>query len=153
MQLRRVAEHLQRRGGQLRLEADPGVERAAHELQGLGDDAAEIDGDALAALAAAIREDLVDQAARPVRRGENVLRIALEWRACGGLLDEHFGVAQDAAEDVVEVVRDAAGEAADRLHLLRLPEPLLEPRALGIGELDRKSTRLNSSHRTISYAV
>src|SRR2546428_8970548 len=74
MQLRRVAEHLQRRGGQLRLEADRGVERAAHELQGLGDDAAEIDGDALAALAAAISEDLVDQAARAVRCGENVLR-------------------------------------------------------------------------------
>ena len=32
-------------------------------------------------------------------------------------------------------MRDAAGEAADCLHLLRLPQPLLEPRALGIGEL------------------
>ena len=135
MQLGRVAEHLQRRCGQLRLEADPGVKRAAHQLKGLGDDAAEIDGDALAALAAAISEDLVDQAARPVRRGENVLRVALEGRARGGLLDEHLGVAQDASEDVVEVVRDAAGEAADRLHLLRLPQPLLEPRALGVGKL------------------
>src|SRR5205807_7007991 len=104
-------------------------------LKRLGDDAAEIDGDALAALAAAIGEDLVDQAACPVRRGENVLRVALEWRARGGLLDEHFGVTQDPAEDIVEVVRDAAREAADRLHLLRLPQPLLEPRALGIGEL------------------
>src|SRR5467141_4628410 len=101
MQLRRVAEHLQRRGGQLRREADRGVERAAHELKRLGDDAAEIDGDALAALAAAIGEDLVDQAACPVRRSENVLRVAPEWRARGGLLDEHFGVAQDASEDVV----------------------------------------------------
>ena len=32
-------------------------------------------------------------------------------------------------------MRDAAGEAADRLHLLRLAQPLLEARALGIGEL------------------
>src|SRR6266850_1304993 len=135
MQLRRVTEYLQRRGGQLRLEAYFGVQRAAHELQRLGDDPAEIDSDALAVLAAAIGEDLVDQAARPVRRGENVLRVALEWRARGGLLDEHFGVAQDASEDVVEVVRDATSEAADRLHLLRLPQALLEPRALGIGEL------------------
>src|SRR5947199_360258 len=33
MQLRRVAEHLQRRGGQLRLGADPGVERAAPSVE------------------------------------------------------------------------------------------------------------------------
>jgi len=32
MQLRRVAEHLHRRGGQHRLKADLGVQRAAHEL-------------------------------------------------------------------------------------------------------------------------
>ena len=35
-------------------------------------------------------------------------------------------VAQDALQDVVEVVRDAAGEVADRLHLLRLAQLRLE---------------------------
>ena len=65
-------------------------------------------------------------------------------RALGGLLDllddrarsgssararssEQLAVAEDDGEQVVEVVRDAAGEPADRLHLLRLAELLLEP--------------------------
>src|SRR6266705_3999291 len=32
------------------------------------------------------------------------------------------------------------------------PEPELRPRVVVEGAVDRKSTRLNSSHRTISYA-
>src|SRR3712207_8400588 len=70
-------------------------------------------------------------------------------------------------EDVVEVVRNAARELAYGLHLLRLGELLLQhallgrvqrvedrPLAIGgIGVRDRKSTRLNSSHANISYAV
>ena len=40
------------------------------------------------------------------------------------LLDE-VGVADDGGEQVVEIVRDAAGEAADRVHLLRLAQLLL----------------------------
>src|SRR5207244_8677480 len=85
--------------------------------------------DALAALAAAVGQDLVDQAARAVGGGEDVLRVALE-RALRRLLGEHLAIADDAAQDVVEVVRDAAGEPADRLHLLRLAQPLPEARAL-----------------------
>ena len=72
---------------------------------------------------------------------------ARSWRvsargALGGVLDfddrrphlgmvlqlqrEELGVAEDDRHDVVEVVRDAAGEPADRLHLLRLPVLFLE---------------------------
>ena len=40
-------------------------------------------------------------------------------------VNEHLGVAMDGHQQVVEVVRDAAGEPADRLHLLRLPQLLL----------------------------
>ena len=42
------------------------------------------------------------------------------------------GVAVDDREDVVEVVRDAAGESAQALHFLRLNELLLEPLSLRI---------------------
>src|SRR5256885_9832714 len=46
---------------------------------------------------------------------------------------------------------DAAGEVAPRLEALRHAENVV---ALGAVELeDRKSTRLNSSHLVISYAV
>ena len=44
---------------------------------------------------------------------------------------ERLAVADDHRQQVVEVVGDAAGEPADRLHLLRLPELLLERPPLG----------------------
>ena len=48
------------------------------------------------------------------------------------LLEQQVGVAEDRGEQVVEVVRDAAGEPADRFHLLRLPELLFAlPERLG----------------------
>jgi hypothetical protein len=43
----------------------------------------------------------------------------------GELVDDERAVAQDDGEKVVEVVRDAARELADRLHLLGLAELLL----------------------------
>src|ERR1051325_202079 len=43
---------------------------------------------------------------------------------------EQLGIGEDDGEQVVEVVRDAAGELPDRFHLLRLAELLLEPAAL-----------------------
>ena len=52
---------------------------------------------------------------------------------CGGpaagRASSRSAVAQDDGQDVVEVVRDAAGQPADRLHLLELPELLLALRA------------------------
>ena len=56
---------------------------------------------------------------------------------------DHLGVAQDHREDVVEVVRDAAGETADGLHLLRVAQLLfgvLERRfgALSLAELSHR---------------
>ncbi len=41
-------------------------------------------------------------------------------------IEQQIDVSEDRGEHVVEVVRDAAGEAADRLHLERLPKLLLE---------------------------
>src|SRR5207248_8956512 len=45
------------------------------------------------------------------------------------------------------------GKKQERLHVITgsVPNPLAVPPGCGFG--DRKSTRLNSSHRTISYAV
>src|SRR3712207_7647279 len=42
---------------------------------------------------------------------------------------------------------------AQRVRAERERERLLEPHGLGVLALDRKSTRLNSSHANISYAV
>ena len=61
-------------------------------------------------------------------------------RLSGSCASEQLAVAGDRRQQVVEVVRDAAGEPADRLHLLRLPELLLQPAALGHVE-DRSEER------------
>ena len=81
------------------------------------------------------------QSARQVRAAERAVQDLLGH---GGLLivahrvDQEFDVADDDAKKVVEVVRDAAGELADRLHLLRLAQlrlhPLLARDVLGKGE-------------------
>ena len=46
----------------------------------------------------------------------------------GQLVEQQLGVAVDDREQVVEVVRDAAGQPADRFHLLRLAQLLLAAR-------------------------
>ena len=46
-----------------------------------------------------------------------------------------YDVPKDCGEDVVEVVRDATGQMPDRLHLLGLPQLLLQTSALGLGGL------------------
>ena len=46
-------------------------------------------------------------------------------RQFGHLPADHVEAAEDDGEQIVEVVRDAAGELADRFHLLRLPEQFL----------------------------
>ena len=49
--------------------------------------------------------------------------------------DRELDAAEDGGEQVVEVVRDAGGEAADRLDLLHLPELRLRRRERGFGAM------------------
>ena len=62
--------------------------------------------------------------------------------SCGNCDEHRFAVAEDRGQQVVEVVRDAAGELADRLHLLRLVQlrldvaVLLAPRVVAQFALD-----------------
>ena len=48
-----------------------------------------------------------------------------------GLAQAKFGVTQDDGEHVVEVMRHAAGKAADRLQLLGMHQLALQPLPLG----------------------
>ena len=51
----------------------------------------------------------------------------------GGIepVERHLAESDDGGQQVVEVVRDAAGQLSDSFHLLRLPELLLEPLQFG----------------------
>ena len=51
--------------------------------------------------------------------------------------EQELRLGRDDREQVVEIVRHAAGEAADRLHLLRLAELCLELALLG--EIDPRA--------------
>ena len=68
-------------------------------------------------------------AARDAR--ERVLHPRLGPLVAGDVLREQLQVAADHLQQVVEVVRDAAGQLAERLHLLRAAQVLLELLALG----------------------
>ena len=84
-------------------------------------------------LPAAEREQLLGQARPRARRERDLARGRLAVRivraACVASIDRR--VARDHRQQIVEVVRDAAGERADRLELLRLVQLLLELLALG----------------------
>ena len=54
--------------------------------------------------------------------------------SCGSLLDrvgQDFDRSGDHGQDIVEVVRDAAGELAERFHLLGLPDAVLRRDLVG----------------------
>src|SRR3712207_9210509 len=66
------------------------------------------------------------------------------------------GVALRVVDDleVVEVAQEHRERAqVGAVQLQRVREPVGEQRAVGQARQDRKSTRLNSSHANISYAV
>ena len=78
-------------------------------------------------LAAAEEEQLAREIGGALGGGANLAealdRVGRQVRRLAGQL----GLQQDHRENVVEIVRDAAGELADGVHLLRLPELLLHP--------------------------
>ena len=98
------------------------------------DDLAQPDDAPLVRLPPPEGEDLLDELAGARARlldfGQALLRRMLRHE----ILPRQFDVADDRAEDVVEVVGDAAGEGAEGLHLLRLAQRRLEPlpRRLGV---------------------
>ncbi len=82
-------------------------------------------------LAAAVGEQLAGEPGRPLRRLADLFHIAAHRVPGRQVAQQQLRVAEDRREQVVEVVRDAAGELAHRLHFLRLAELLLEAALLG----------------------
>ncbi len=106
------------------------ADRADQQVLHVGQQPREVDGFEVQPLGAREDEQLLRQPGRP---GGRLLREADQPRDLGVLgppLDE-VEVADDHRQQVVEVVRDAAGQLADRVHLLRLGERRLGAFALG----------------------
>src|SRR3712207_7803107 len=69
---------------------------------------------------------------------------------CFALWDQLFEVSDDANVDVLSV-EDVGGDRV--LILMKLTATLRQSGITGTYDIDRKRTRLNSSHANISYAV
>ena len=82
-------------------------------------------------LAAAEREQLPRQPGAALDRLLDLGRFVARRIVGRQLHQQQVGRAHDAHQDVVEVVRDAAGEPADRFELLRLAQLFLERAPLG----------------------
>jgi hypothetical protein len=113
----------------------PLADEAAQKPRRRAHDLVRIDRARLQELLAAECEQLSRQRAGLGRRAPDLLGVAVELVARLEPLQHQLAVAGDRGEDVVEVVRDAAGEASERVELLRVPELGLEPRAILLGAL------------------
>ena len=82
-------------------------------------------------LLAAEREQLPGEPGGPLRGFPHFGNVRLQRAVGREILAHEIGVPEDRGQHVVEVVRDAARQAADGLHLLRLAQLLLEALALG----------------------
>ncbi len=107
------------------LELDVLADHAPEQRDELAYQRVEVDQAAVARLRAREGEELTDECGSTVGCGADRCS-ALDVHALRKSGHEPLGVPGDHAEEVVEVVRDAAREAPEGLELLRLPELLFE---------------------------
>ena len=131
LDLHRIDRHRRQGRVEVRAQLDGRGQRRAQQLDRVLHQAGEGMRLAVAGAAAAEGEHLSDQVACPLRRRARLGELALDGGIVVGFdaLRRHRQVAEDAGEDVVEIVRDAAGELADRFHLLCLQQLGLQARA------------------------
>ncbi len=84
-------------------------------------------------LLAAEGQDLIHQVAGPLARAMNQLHMLVKRIVRRHFLHRQLRQAQDRHQRVVEIVRDAAGQSADRFHLLQLMDFLLCVAAAAFG--------------------
>ena len=116
-------------------EVDVLAEDPPEHLLDPGGDLVQVQRHGLQHLLAAEGQELPGQRRRALAGLLHLQQIVLERVALAHAVQREPGVAQDHGEQVVEVVRHAAREAADGLHLLRRPELLLELLALRLRPL------------------
>lgn len=111
------------------------TDRTAQQVFHADDELADVDDLRLEFLAPAERQQLARQLGAAPHRGLRTRNAPLECLVTGNALADEVQVARDHLQQVVEVVRDAAGKLANRLHLLRLAQLLLRGLKVGGGLL------------------
>jgi hypothetical protein len=121
--------------------------RRAQQAQRLFERRLQGDHRAALALLAAEGEDLAHEVGGAAATLHDLLDVAHRLAVALQALAEQVGETQDRGQDVVEVVRDAAGEGADGLHLLRPQELRFEVIALRFGTLALGDVDRDAEHR------
>ena len=124
------------------LDFDAFAQRPAQHVVDAADQAAEVDDLRRKRLSSSERQQLRGELRSARDGGDRGLQPLLGARIAGDVATEQLQVAADDLQDVVEVVRHAAGELADGLHLLRLAQLRLGLRAFGDGCGDALLERL-----------
>ena len=131
----RVHQHAAERGIELGLHRyGRSRQTAQHGLQ-LGDQRVQRQDLRLEELAPAEGQQLPGQVGGPLAGIPDLLDIGPDRVCRPQRLEDEIAVTQDPGEQVVEVMRDAAGEPADRFHLLRPVDLFLEAGSGGLGGL------------------
>src|SRR5262249_31404484 len=126
-------------------------ESPEHALR-FGDDVIDVDDTRLKDLLAAEQEQLPRQASRALA-GLAYLLEQLARFLLRLLLQHQRGAAVDHREQVVEVMRDATRQPADRFHLLGVTQLLFEPAALrDVADDDQHDVVALSYHARVVHA-
>src|SRR5207244_11315660 len=91
-------------------------------------------------LAPAEREQLPRERRGAIGRAADLLKVGVQRAAGDELVGDQHAIALDGGQQIVEIVRDAARELADGLHLLGLAILFLEQASLGDVESDAGRT-------------
>ena len=123
--LRGIGQHAPGVGREHRLDLDVLAEHRLEQLGGLHHQAVDLDLARLQRLAAREGQKLRGDRRAARRRVVDQLGDRCKLRLVRQAVLQDLDRAGDDGQHVVEVVGDAAGELADRIHLLRLAQPLL----------------------------
>ena len=130
MNLRRVARERPQTLGRCHPRADRFGKGLAHDLDDVSDERHRVHCDALAVDASRERQHLLHEVGAPfgafMHRRQQLARLVGR-----DLVFQQLGGHQDRGQDVIEVVRNPAGEGADAFHPLRAQELLFELLAVG----------------------
>ncbi len=107
------------------------ADQAMEHLQEILDHAVELDRPDVEDRAAAEHEELLGQGGGPFRVGGDFPQVGPDRLVEGGMILEHGEPDHHRAEDIVEIVGDAAGQLPDCFHFLRLTQPPFQPPLFG----------------------
>src|SRR5262244_3710718 len=118
MDLGGVAHHRRSAGTQPLLDDNMSRQLGGEQSERFSHNLLDMHGNALADSAATEGEDAFDERMAALARDHDVFDVAAQPAAGTDVTERHLPITEDCAEEVVEVVRDAAGKRTERLQTL-----------------------------------